>query len=222
MLQRKLESIYNVHTEHVQYDLMDYAANRLNADERRRVEGHLHLCSRCQADYSSLLATVAHVSDKQITGPNSVYYSTILPRVRERINSRQPSSWTESIRITKIVLPLAVFVFIIILLSRVPQESPGEFSQTDALHQVVNDLNTADIVQAIEKEYTGMGLTSNQEVAAAGVSEHLQGDHFLTSAVSKQIENEEIAEIDVDGMISDLNGEQVDQVLSGLSERNRL
>ena len=45
---------------------------------------------------------------------------------------------------------------------------------------------------------------------------------FLKSAVSKQIENEEVAEMDVEGMISDLDGEQIDQVLSGLSERNTL
>jgi hypothetical protein len=211
-----------VHTEHVPYDLMDYVTNRMNADERRRVEDHLRTCARCQAEYRSLLAAETHISNTHMTGPSSVYYSTILPRVRERINAQHHSSWAESIRITKIVLPLAVFVFLIILLSRFPQESPVESSQTDALHQVVNDLNAADIVQAIEKEYTGTAMLSGQEVAAAGVSEHLQGERFLASAVSKQIENEEIAEIDMDEMISDLNGEQVDQILSGLSERKIL
>jgi len=43
------------------------------------------------------------------------------------------------------------------------------------------------------------------EVAAAGVAEHLRGDLFLKSAISKQIENEEMTDIDFEEIILDLD-----------------
>jgi hypothetical protein len=210
-----------VHTEHVKYDLMDYVTNRLSAEERKRIEQHLQKCSKCNNQYNELLTTDAVLKKDPVTGPTSVYYSTILPRLRRRLVSHRRSDWDYSYG-TAIILPLAVSILLVFFLIRISTESSSEAAQTEALHQAVKDLNEEEIVQAIEKEYTGLALSPNQEIAAAGVEEHLQGDRFLKSAISKQIDNGEVAEMDVEGMISDLNGEQVDQVLSGLSKRNIL
>jgi hypothetical protein len=211
-----------VRTEHVKYDLMDYVTNRLSVEEHKRVEQHLQKCSGCNNQYIELLATDAILKKNRAAAPTSVYYSTILPRVRERIVSRQRSIWDYGYGTAKIILPIAVSVLLVVFLIRIPKESLSEAEQIEALHQAVIDLNEDEVMQAVEKEYAGLSLSPNQEVAAAGVAEHLQGDRFLKSAISKQIENEEIADMDVEGMISDLDGEQVDQVLSGLSERNIL
>ena len=109
-----------------------------------------------------------------------------------------------------------------LVLIRIPKDSFSESSQTEALHQAVFNLNDDEVVQAIEKEYTGSSLLQNQEVDAAGVEEHLQGDRFLKIAVSKQIESEEVSDIEVESIISDLDRDQVDHVLAGLSERHIL
>ena len=210
-----------MHTEHVNYDLMDYVTNRLSAQERKRVEQHLQKCSKCNNQYNELLTTDAVLKKNPFPGPTSVYYSTILPRLRRRLVSHRRSDFGYSYG-TAIILPLAVSILVVFFFIRIPTESSSEAAQTEALHQAVKDLNEEEIVQAIEKEYTGLVLSPNQEIAAAGVEEHLQGDRFLKSAISMQIDNEEVAEMDIEGMISDLNGEQVDQLLSGLSKRNIL
>ena len=222
MPQRKLEIIYIVRTEHMNYDLMDYVTNRLTEQERKRVEKHLQNCVQCTAHYNELKATDTVLKQSHSAGPTHVYYATILPRVRERLVSRRRSVWDYSNNPAKIILPLAVSALLLIFLIRIPTDSYSESTQSDALHQAVKDFNEDEVVLAIEKEYAGAAFFPNLEVAASGVAEHLQGDKFLKSAVSKQIENEEIAEMDIEGMISDLNAEQVDQVLSGLSERNRI
>ena len=209
-------------TEHIKYDLMDYITNRLNVQECRRVEEHLLKCAECNTQYIELLATNAILKSNHETAPATVYYSTILPRVRERIVSRRRSIWKYGYRAAKIILPLTVSVILVIILLRTPKEPLSDAEQSEALHQVVMDLNEEEVMQAVETEYAGSSLTPNQEVAAAGVAEHMQGDRFLKSAVSKQIESEEIAEVEVEGMVSDLDGDQVEQVLSGLSERNTL
>ena len=156
------------------------------------------------------------------TSPSPVYYSTILPRVRVRLASHKHSIWDYSDSFAKIIIPLAVSVLLVIVLTRIQVDSYSESAQTEALHQAVIDLNEDEILQAIEKEYAGFSLSPSLEVASAGVAEHLRGDRFLKSAVSKQIENEEISDIDFEEIISDLDKEQVNQVLSGLSERNIL
>jgi NAD-dependent SIR2 family protein deacetylase len=201
---------------------MDYVTNRLTEQERKRVEEHLQKCSLCNKEYSELLATDTVLKQSHIIAPPSVYYTTILPRVRDRLVSHRRPVRDYVNALAKIILPLAVSAFFVILFMRIPINFYSESAQTEALHQAVKDINEDDVIQAIEKEYTGLSISPNVEVAAAGVAEHLQGDRFLKSAVSKQIENEEIADMDVEGMISDLNAEQVDQVLSGLSERNSL
>jgi anti-sigma factor RsiW len=211
-----------VRTEHSKYDLMDYVTNRLSAQERKRVEEHLQECSICSIQYKELLAADAVLKQSHITAPSPVYYATILPRVRERLNSRRRSIWKYGNGIAKIILPLAVSALLVVFLIRIPQDSFSESAQAEALHEAVKDLNEEEVVQAVEMEYAGLSVYPNLDVAAAGVAEHLHGDQFLKSAVSKQIENEEIAEMDIEGMISDFSGEEVDQVLSGLSERNKL
>ena len=74
-------------TEHVKYDLMDYITNRLNAQERERIEQHLQKCSKCNNQYIELSKADAFLKQSHSASPSSVYYSTILPRVRERLSS---------------------------------------------------------------------------------------------------------------------------------------
>jgi len=210
-----------VNNEHVQYDLMDYLANRLDAQNHLRISQHLQKCSDCNHEYIELSATVTVLKQNRTIAPASVYFTSILPRVRERLN-RKRSSRIYRDGFTKIFLPLAVSVFLVIILVRNPVETISEPAQTEGLHQAVIDLNEVEVLQAVEKEYTGFSLSPNLEIAAAGVAEHLRGDRFLESAVSKQIENEEVSDMDFEEIISNLNQEQVDRVLSGLSERKIL
>lgn len=211
-----------MHTEHVQYDLMDYVTNRLNAKERQRVDQHLQNCSVCKNQFMELAATERFLKQSRTISPPSVYYTSILPRVRERLAVHKRSLRVYGDGFTKIVLPLAVSALFVMVLMRLPVDSISESPQTEALHQVVIDLNDVEVVQAVEHEYTGYSLSPNLEISAAGVAEHLRGDRFLKSAVSKQIENEEVSDMDFEEIISNLDQEQIDKVLSGLSERNIL
>jgi predicted anti-sigma-YlaC factor YlaD len=202
---------------------MDYLTNRLDAGDHLRVSQHLQKCSICNNEYIELSATETLLKQNTSIPPESVvYFTTILPRFRERLAARKRSFWVYSEQLTKIILPLVISVLLVIVLAKMSVESDSEPAQTEDLHQAVNDLNEVEVVQAVEKEYTGFSLSPSLEVAAAGVAEHLQGDRFLKSAVSKQIENEEVSDMDFEEIISNLDREQVDKVLSGLSERNIL
>ncbi|RPI03201.1 MAG: hypothetical protein EHM64_12665 [Ignavibacteriae bacterium] len=214
--------MFIVQAEHVKYDLLDYAANRLSIQEHDRVEEHLQNCLTCQNHYRELLSTENILKESHEHPPSPVYFTTILPRVRERLEQRRRPVRAYAEALTKVLLPLSVSAFLVLLVLRVPIDFSSESNQTDALQRVMKDLSADEMVQAVEGEYAGSSFTTYQDLSIAGVEEHLQGDRFLKAAVSKQIENEEIAEMDLEGMISDLSSDQVDQVLSKISERNAL
>jgi hypothetical protein len=214
--------MYIVHTEHVQYDLMDYITNRLSEQQRKRVEGHLQGCSSCAGEYHQLVGVGSVLQQARQLEPPAAYFTTVLPRVRTRLASHRRSLWEFNADLMKIVLPLAVSAFLLFIIIHFSRDYSSEFAQTEALHEAVSDLNEEEIMQAVEKENMGITAPSSMEIAATNIAEHLPMDSFLKTGVSKQIENGEVAEIDVEGMISSLNPEQVDQVLSGLSERKSL
>jgi hypothetical protein len=105
---------------------------------------------------------------------------------------------------------------------RIPSDSSVEHEQSDALFQAVKDYSAEEVVQAVSNEYAGSNIVSNQEVASEGIAEHFQGDHFIREALLKQIESGEIVDMDIDGVLSGLNREQAEQLLSGLTKREML
>jgi hypothetical protein len=154
--------------------------------------------------------------------PSSVYYSTILPRVQNRLMSHHKSLWSNRKIISRLVLPLAVSALFLILLIRMPSNVSFEHEQTDALFQAMKNYPADEVVQAVSNEYAGSNVLTNQEVASEGIAEHLKGDHFIREALLKQLESDEIVDMDIDGVLSGLNKEQAEQLLSKLSEREML
>jgi hypothetical protein len=211
-----------VHTEHIKYSLMDYITGHLNEYDLDQVRLHLRHCSECQNHYNELIAAYDALQHSQKVSPSSAYYSTILPRVQERLMGHRDSVWSDRKITSRLILPLAVSALLLILLIRIPSDSSYNNEQTDALFQAVKDYSADDVVQAVSNEYAGSSVLSNSEVFSEGVAENLQGDHFIREALLKQIESEEIVDMDIDGVLSGLNREQADQLLSKLSEREML
>jgi len=211
-----------VHTEHIKYFLMDYITGHLDEYDRDQVRLHLRQCSECQNHYNELKAAYDALQHSQKVSPSSAYYSTILPRVQKRLMGHRDSLWSDRKFTPRFIFPLAVSALFLILLIRIPSDSSSEHEQTDALFQAVKDYSADEVVQAVSNEYASSNVLSNQEVVSEGIAEHLQGDHFIREALLKQIEGDEIVDMDIDGVLSGLNREQAEQLLSELSEREML
>jgi hypothetical protein len=208
-----------VHIEHIKYSLMDYITGHLDEYDLDQVRLHLRHCSECQNHYNELIAAYDALQHTQKVLPSSSYYSTILPRVQKRLMGHRDSIWSDGKIISRLILPLAVSALLLILLIRIPSDSSSKHEQTDALFQAVKDYSVDEVVQAVSNEYAGSSVLSNPEVVSEGIAEHLQGDHFIREALMKQIESDEIVDMDIDGVLSGLNREQAEQLLSGLTER---
>ena len=211
-----------MHIEHTKYSLMDFITGHLDENESDRIRLHIQQCPECQNQYNELKAVSEELQHSQIVSPSSAYYSTILPRVQERLMGHRASLWSDRMNPSRFILPLTVSALFLILLIRMPSDFSAEHRQTDALFHAVKDYSPDEVVQAVSIEYAGSNVFSNQDVASAGVAEHLQGDQFIREALLKQIESDEIVDMDIDEVLSGLNREQAEQVLSGLTEREML
>ncbi len=211
-----------MHTGHIKYSLMDYITEHLGEYDCDQVRLHLQQCSECQNHYNELKAVYDALQHSRNVSPSSVYYSTILPRVQERLMGHRDSLWSDRKITSKLLLPLAVSALFLILLIRIPSDSSSVHEQTDALFQVLKNYSPDEVVQAVSNEYAGSNVLLNQEIASEGIAEHLKGDHFIREALLKQIESGEIVDMDIDGVLSGLNREQAEQLLSELSEREML
>jgi hypothetical protein len=201
---------------------MDYITDHLDEYDRDQVRLHLQQCSECQNHYNELIAAYDALQHTQKVLPSSAYYSTILPRVQERLMGHRDSLWSDRKITSRLILPLAVSALLLILLIRTPSDFSSEHEQTDALFQAVKDYSVDEVVQAVSNEYAGSSVLSNPEVVSEGIAEHLRGDHFIREALLKQIESDEIVDMDIEGVLSGLNREQAEQLLSGLTGREML
>jgi hypothetical protein len=211
-----------VHVEHVKYSLIDYILGHLEKQEYDSVKSHLQRCPECQDNYEELLLATSLIKPKQITPPSTAYYSTILPHVREHLVKHQNANLNFNSSKARIVLPLAVSLMLITLLFRVTFEPNIDNGHNEALQQTLKDYEVSEIVQAVANEYSNSTILPNQEITVYGFAENLQGNSLIRYAVQEQIDSDEIPEIDIEGMVTDLRVEQVDQLLSGLSEREML
>lgn len=211
-----------MHTEHNTYSLADYITDHLDKPERDQVRLHLQKCSECQQQVDELKAAFDTLQQTHEVVPNSAYYSTILPRVQARLRDRHDSSWNYRMILSRLIVPLAASALLLFLVIKIPTDVVPEHEQTSILFQVVKDYSPEEVVQAVTNESAGSNVLLNPDVMSEGVAEHFKGDHFIREALVQQIESGEIGDMDIDGVLSGLNREQTEQLVSGLTEREML
>jgi hypothetical protein len=211
-----------VQTKHVKNDLMDYILGKLCLDEKSRVDLHLNQCPECRALLGELSRTAAVLGYHKVVPPDESYYLSILSRVREQLLSRHQVPRNPEGITARLIMPLAVSVITILLLMQIPSAQFTDYESMDALKHAMKEFKTEDVVQAVADAYSNSYLFHNQEALSAGIAEHLEGDKFLRDAVLKNLTSGEIADQDFEGIIVELDKEQVDQLLDGLDKREIL
>jgi hypothetical protein len=211
-----------VRIEHCEISLMDYITGHLTEEEADVVRSHLRQCGQCQELYGKFIASNTVLQQTKMTMPHSIYYSSILPRIHEkRMHQRHFVKRNGSVS-SRLILPLAVSVFLLTFLIKISPVHYFDVHQTDNLFQTMKGYSTDEIIQAAANEYAGISLFSNLETASESIDEQLRSDSFIREALAKQMENGEITDADLEDIFSGLNGNQVDKLLSGLKEREVL
>lgn len=156
-----------MHTLHVKSLLPDYLTGQLDTGLREEVEVHLRDCPSCRGDYEEMRELVGSLQRYSQKHPSSPYFSSVLPRVRERLGRRGRFAWIDHPLIVRLVSPLAAASLIVILMLELPlvrQQARGgdggallgmvEAFSTDELSQIVIEQGHHQLLVATEQEIT--------------------------------------------------------------------
>jgi anti-sigma factor RsiW len=211
-----------VHNQHTIYSLMDYITGHLEESQFNEVRFHLEHCSECRNHYDELSSVHHAIQHNPKTVLRSAYTSSILPRIHERLARPLHSDWMEKKITAALLLPLVVSILCVTLIARIPSEVLFGNRAEDTIAAALKDFTSEEVVQAVANENAASWASPNQEVVYEGIEEHLRSDLFFREALAQQIDTEEPEEIDIGGVLTSMNGEQADLILSGLTERETL
>ncbi len=208
--------------KHVEELLPEFANGGLSPHERRQVHWHLLACNRCR-EALQLIEPVLRERPTPV-GPPPEYFTTILPRVRERIETHRPMPSVHRTAWTRIIAPLASTVGVIALVLVVSPVVERGHTSARGLTPLISSLTADELEEVLDAQsqhvlfsnLTGHDLTGEAAgetiVASLPVSASLLAEPSATG----------LSESDVDGLVRELPEENCDALIDHLKERTVL
>lgn len=100
--------------EEIQLMIPDYISGELSDEEKALVEGAMKESAELRQFYSEMKETFNFVGSVKFTEPASQYWNSLLPRIHEKIESRESKafSWDKVSAIWKVLVPIAAVILI--------------------------------------------------------------------------------------------------------------
>ncbi|MCX6144227.1 MAG: hypothetical protein NTZ35_13510 [Ignavibacteriales bacterium] len=172
-------------TEHVEYCLPEYLNGTLEDPLRPGVEKHLKYCSSCSAELTGLRQTMEMLDSHGTAGPPSAYFTTVLPRVRERLEGEESRNLFSGPLLIRLALPIGAAALVLFILLSLP--FPGTEAETghNPLQAVMHGSTTDELVDVVLDMVPLQPLSSptveGETSSLLGVRV-LRGDHLLAHA----------------------------------------
>jgi hypothetical protein len=183
--------------------LDEYVSGTLPENDREGVRAHLAACARCSADLRMIERFRKETVREAEWTPSTVYFSSIVPRVREKIESRKGRlgpAWA-----VRFVLPAAAVVVLMIAVTWfTPRQSAGTSDSAASFTGFSNDelqdfMERQDVVGLKENTFD----TSGPADEIAVLKDIVQNDHILVySDFDNEQEVDAIAGRDADKVVA--------------------
>lgn len=211
-------------TEHVEYLLPDYLSDMLEESLRPWVEAHLQECGACRAELENLRAAFSHLDSFEARPPYDGYFTTVLPRVRERLQGKKSAPFFSHPLITRFAAPIAVGAMLFVILFRVPSALRESDQEHNPLQPVVRGLETEELVDVILDQIhrETISAQAENETSAMLAIPFLRSDHLLAGADQISLSNESILDIGQTENLDQLSSSEVDVLVANLGERTIL
>ena len=195
------------------YLLPDFVNDKLNLDEQQIVAEHLSTCVECQQEVSALRSLMSSLKTESVHTPSSQYWSSVLPRIHERIertSSQQIPEW-----LLRYVMPLSATAVLVLFVinfkssngvSDIP-ELPSMLQQlsTEELHSVTETVTSPGFRETyIEHKDIAVSLTDDGEV--------------LTSLVQDDTDFTTHADFNIDAAVEKLSEHDADDLIAALEQ----
>lgn len=211
-------------TEHVEYLLPDYLNNMLEESLRPWVENHLEECGACRAELENLRSAFSHLDTFSATPPSDGYFTTIVPRVRQRLQEKKTVSFLSHPLVTRFAAPLAAGVLLLVVLLRVPPALHEADRERNPLQPVAGGLESDELVDVILDQAHRQTISSQgeNETSAFLAIPFLRSDHLLAGADQASLSNESVLDVGMPESLDQLSASDVDVLVARLGERTIL
>ncbi len=211
-------------TEHVEYLLPDYLSHMLEESLRPWVESHMEECGACRAELENLRGAFNHLDSFEARPPHDGYFTTVLPRVRERLQEKNSVPLLLHPLVTRFAVPLAVGALLLVILFRIPFALREAERERNPLQPVVRDLETEELVDVIldqvhRQTISGQGENETSALLAIPL---LRSDHLLAGADQLSLSNESVLDVGLPENLDQLSASDVDVLVARLGERTIL
>lgn len=212
-------------TNHVEYLLPDYVNGKLEESLRRGVENHIAECPRCESQFADLRETLKLVSGAHRQPPAASYFSSVLPRIRVRLEEKTTMPVVGRLVWTRLALPIAVGALAVALLLHVRVDTKDGATAHNPLGPVVRGVNTTELVEiAVDQMRRQLiqGPVGEAETNALFAATALHEGEYLSDAdVPLAMENP-FFEYSVAEELEQLSDADLEALVAGLSERTDL
>jgi hypothetical protein len=213
-----------VRTEHVKHLLPDYLNQTLEESLRPWVESHLEKCGDCRAELENLRGAFSDIDSFEARPPHDGYFTTVLPRVRERLQGNMSVPFLSHPLVTRFVAPLAVGAILLVILFRVPSALREADWEHNPLQPVVRDFEAEELVDVILDQVHRQTISGHgeNETSALLAIPLLRGDHLLAGADQLSLSNESVLDVGLPENLDQLRASDVDVLVARLGERTFL
>ena len=211
-------------TDHVEIHLPDYINGTLDPPLLPWVEEHLQECEECRAEVEELRGTMSALRRAELKSPHDGYFTTVLPRVRERLDDRKGASKRWSPLVTRFAAPLVAGALLLAIFLRSPLAVRDTAGEHNPLQPVVHGLEAEELVDMIldQVQHQTISSAGENETSALLAVPYFHSDHLLAGAEHLQLADESILDVGIQDNLDQLSASEVDVLVAQLGERTKL
>ena len=211
--------------EHVEYLLPEYLNGTLADSLRPGVEEHLKHCSSCKTELAELRHTMEMLDSHGAAEPPSGYFTTILPRVRERLEGEESRNVLANPLLTRLALPIGAAVLALVILFSLPYPADETETGRNPLQAVVHGSTTDELVDVVLDMMPWQPLSSptveGETSSLLGVR-LIRGEHLLANTDEVSFAEDFTQDETMSEELEQLNEADLEALLQRLGERTTL
>ncbi len=210
-----------MHTEHIEYLIPEYLDGTLADSLRPGVEEHLQHCGSCRTEFEQLRQTMEMLETQGTVSPPDGYFTTVLPRVRERLERKESRSIFANPLLFRLAIPMglgALALFIVLSLPFPANEPEVAHNPLQAvMHGTTNDELVGVVLDMVTLQPLSSPTVEGETTALLG-DRIFRGEHLLANADEAAY----VGELTLDGSMPEeleqLNDADLDALVQRLGE----
>ncbi len=194
----------------IRKDLPDYVLGKMADPDREAIARHLAACTACRAEVEEMEAAFSALAKNQPWQPDASYWSTLLPRIHERIETKRRRLIPEWV--LRALLPAAAALALVLLVGRVMQTGPRNGPQD--LSTVLSQTPSEELQDFVDQNSIDGILEASDRATTAD-------DQTVLKTLVVDEGGTFVDESDQESMLESVPEKDADAVASILEQRKR-